>query len=239
MELRWNRKQKPKIPLSVRSRIPIALELHKGMYTALSAKNTALLSRICCNTLAVKLREQVERRSRSTAATLDPQWTLEKYNGLPGLPPTVQSERGWLRRILWWQFPLSSLWAYLVPGVRTKVVSDRAASVPLGEDTVVRQVVVRIRSRQSLIRLKPSPRSTRESTIEGQEQTEKKIQDLTEYVVIQQLILDGRERPWMIWGTVQETDEKGVEALLAKGWSGMGEELTGVGSLVDRAKMMI
>lgn len=113
-----------------------------------------------------------------------------------------------------------------------KVVSDRAAGVPLGQNTVIRQVVVRIRSRQSVMRLK---KSKHDIGTEGE--TERKSRDLTEYVVLQRMYMDGKERPWMIWGTVEEADEKAVEKLLEKGWTGANEEEKGkMASLMERAR---
>lgn len=216
-ELRMQRSGDKRIPLSVRDRVPRAVKLHDDMYHNLSAGNLSVLERICCEGLVGKLRNQIERRRRPPASLVSPEWVLERYNGLPAIPPTISVEDRWLRRIFSYQFPLSALWAYLAPGgVWAKVVSDRAVTVPIAAGALLRQVVVRIRSHQRMYYAKMINEGS------GAWQREVKVQDLTEYVVIQKMIVEGREAevPWKIWGTVQEADEKAVEELLSKGWSG-------------------
>lgn len=72
----------------------------------------------------------------------------------------------------------------------------------------MRQVVVRLQSRQSLARI---IRSTK-----GQEDLVKKgtgeVKDVTEYLVIQRRMLKGKEEPWMVWGTTNESDVTDVAA---------------------------
>ncbi|KAL9619848.1 MAG: hypothetical protein Q9160_005588 [Pyrenula sp. 1 TL-2023] len=232
-ELRMQRSGDKRIPLSVGNRIPKAVNLHQAMYINLSAGNTSVLDRICCETLAGKLRSQIDRRRISNTDILAPNWVLERYTGPMLIPPTIPVEPRWLRRLLWFQFPLSALWGYLVPGVWAKVVSDRATTIPIGISTLLRQVVVRIRSRQRVY----YPKKVMD---EGNESWERdlKVQDLTEYVVIQQMIVEGQEADaqWKIWGTVQEADEKGVEKLLSKGWSGTEGEKQKSLSALDRIK---
>ena len=70
------------------------------------------------------------------------------------------------------------------------------------KNSAIRQVVVRIRSKQSLAKIIPAARKgKRETVVEGTD----KEKDVDEYVVIQRRIMNGKEGAWMIWGTTQET----------------------------------
>ena len=70
------------------------------------------------------------------------------------------------------------------------------------EKSALVQVVVKIKSMQSL-----------ETIIKGTEEgddTSSRIADddnkrLVEYLVLQRIMIDGEEQPWMVWGTTQET----------------------------------
>ena len=44
--------------------------------------------------------------------------------------------------------------------------------------------------------------------MEGEQQPEKKT--MTDYLVLQRRILNGKEGSWRIWGTVQESDVKDI-----------------------------
>ncbi|KAI9819206.1 MAG: hypothetical protein M1827_007362 [Pycnora praestabilis] len=77
----------------------------------------------------------------------------------------------------------------------TRVMSNRAAQMPI-EGAGFRQAVVRIQSIQSLTRIKPDGQ-----TVSGTGQ-EKEIR---EYVVIQKRLWKGKEGPWIVWGTTEET----------------------------------
>ena len=75
--------------------------------------------------------------------------------------------------------------------------------IPLGKGIALRQAVVRIQSRQSLARLKPNG-----ELIEGTGEEK----DVREYVVVQRRMMKEKEEPWMVWGTVEESDWKLVVA---------------------------
>ena len=84
-------------------------------------------------------------------------------------------------------------------GVR--VLSDRATLIPEVPDSAIRQIVLRIKSQQcSLKRSK-----------EGTDNLEKavfsvpKVQDCTEYMVIQKVRIAGKEKDWEIWGFTKPT----------------------------------
>ncbi|RAL06408.1 uncharacterized protein BO80DRAFT_11752 [Aspergillus ibericus CBS 121593] len=86
-------------------------------------------------------------------------------------------------------------------GVR--VVSDRATQIPELPDSGVRQVVLRITSRQSKGKV-----SSGQSTDVA---NNAKQQDCTEYIVIQKLRWTGEEGEWRVWGhatptTVEDLD---------------------------------
>jgi protein MBA1 len=80
---------------------------------------------------------------------------------------------------------------------QTKVVSDRIAKLPMG-DQALRQAVVRISSQQRLTRF------VRGVKVNGTG-AEK---DVVEYVVVQSTIRGWQPGSWKIWGTTKETTLK-------------------------------
>ncbi|OJJ43416.1 hypothetical protein ASPZODRAFT_136274 [Penicilliopsis zonata CBS 506.65] len=92
----------------------------------------------------------------------------------------------------------------LFTGVR--VVSDRATQIPELPDSGVRQVVLRITSRQSTGKTTVTSKNEEASTNEPAKQ-----QDCTEYIVLQKFRWTGEEDDWRIWGhatptTVEDLD---------------------------------
>ncbi|KAI9374667.1 hypothetical protein BJX61DRAFT_271700 [Aspergillus egyptiacus] len=88
-------------------------------------------------------------------------------------------------------------------GVR--VVADRATQIPELPDSGIRQVTLRITSRQS------TSRSQRQRG--GDEvQSGKKQQDCTEYIVLQKLRWFGEEEEWRIWGHATPTTLEDLES---------------------------
>ena len=83
-----------------------------------------------------------------------------------------------------------------------RVMSDRAARLPVN-GAALRQVVVRIESEQTLTKIEGR---SRKAQTEGAEvrRLEKKSKT-REYIVIQRMVLDGKEREWKVWGTTEET----------------------------------
>ncbi|KAL2866021.1 uncharacterized protein BJX67DRAFT_152350 [Aspergillus lucknowensis] len=82
-----------------------------------------------------------------------------------------------------------------------RVVSDRATVIPELPDSGVRQVVLRITSRQSTGK-------TQQQTPAGKRPAESPLprqQDCTEYIVIQKLRWMGEEEAWRIWGHATPT----------------------------------
>ena len=88
------------------------------------------------------------------------------------------------------------------------MVADRCVILPI-KGSAIRQVAVRIRSKQSLAKIIPAAKGQQEVVVEGTD--EKKVD---EYVVIQRRIMMGKEDPWMVWGTTQETS---VDEVLGTG----------------------
>ncbi|PLB52357.1 hypothetical protein P170DRAFT_453761 [Aspergillus steynii IBT 23096] len=123
-------------------------------------------------------------------------WALEKYNRTPGT---------------------------FLTGLR--VVSDRATQIPELPNSGVRQVIVRITSRQSTGKVKVQPKNKRlgpsvptETPVEPP--AAPKQQDCTEYVVVQKLRWTGEEEPWRIWGhTTPMTVDNLQDAAFAPGLS--------------------
>lgn len=80
---------------------------------------------------------------------------------------------------------------------RPRVVSHRAAVLPMVKGAALRQAVVRLQSRQSLARLMAG-KVTEPGTGE--------VKDVKEYVVIQRRMWKEQEEPWMVWGTIEESE---------------------------------
>ncbi|KAI9701693.1 MAG: hypothetical protein M1820_006321 [Bogoriella megaspora] len=114
-----------------------------------------------------------------------------------------------------------------------RVVSHKCAKLPTekiapGMKAGIRQVVVRIRSRQEVetwrrvrgreVRVDGDGKEIREGK-EGR--GEEEGEEVTEYVVVQQKFLDGVEGEWMVWGT---TEEMTVEEALGEQVVGEGRE---------------
>ncbi|THC98030.1 hypothetical protein EYZ11_002456 [Aspergillus tanneri] len=104
-------------------------------------------------------------------------WSLEKYNRTPGT---------------------------FLTGLR--VVSDRATQIPEIPDSGVRQVVVRITSRQSTGKIKLQPKHRPQGpSVPAENAASTKQQDCTEYIVVQKLRWAGEEEDWRIWGHATPT----------------------------------
>ncbi|TPX26649.1 hypothetical protein DIZ76_012111 [Coccidioides immitis] len=85
-----------------------------------------------------------------------------------------------------------------------QVISDRAAALPEAKGFGIRQTVIRIQSKQSLI----TPSSGEEQN--AAQQSEKQ-QDCTEYVVLQRFMLNGEDGDWKVWGLAEETTPEDLE----------------------------
>ncbi|KAJ5377748.1 uncharacterized protein N7496_005157 [Penicillium cataractarum] len=81
-----------------------------------------------------------------------------------------------------------------------RVMADRAVKIPDMPNSGIRQIVVRLSSRQSMTKTTIGRNASNEVVPAA------KVQDCVEYVVIQQLIWHGKYADWQIWGTTRETD---------------------------------
>ena len=86
-----------------------------------------------------------------------------------------------------------------------RVMSTRASMLPMIDKSALRQHVVRIKSVQSLDTL-----TKKGETREHDEYAPGEMMRMVEYLVLQRRILKGKEGPWKVQGTVQETDAKDV-----------------------------
>ncbi|KAL8734418.1 MAG: hypothetical protein Q9181_003221 [Wetmoreana brouardii] len=82
-----------------------------------------------------------------------------------------------------------------------KFVSQRIAMLPF-KGSAIRQVVVRLQSRQTLVRVLSNGSSRPEELVKGTGEDK----PVSEYLVLQRRMWQGEEEPWMIWGTTEETD---------------------------------
>lgn len=105
---------------------------------------------------------------------------------------------------------------------KAKVISDRGVKIPDKEGMGMRQAVVRIRSKQSLKKQPPPPsntpnntgklaQSTTQDQKQKQDEEQEKVQESTEYIVIQRLMFDHEEGDWKVWGLASETTPEVVE----------------------------
>ena len=92
-------------------------------------------------------------------------------------------------------------WELVRYNARSKVVSHRAARLPV-EGVAIRQAVVRIASRQKLVRWVPG--NGGRGKLQMVEGTGKE-KDVVEYLVMQKKCEGWEEGDWMVWGTTQET----------------------------------
>ena len=69
------------------------------------------------------------------------------------------------------------------------------------------QVVVQIKSVQSLKEISKGRNAEKDTVVED---SKGKQNGVVEYLVMQKMMLRGREGSWKIWGTTEETDVKDV-----------------------------
>ncbi|KAF3894340.1 Mitochondrial inner membrane protein Mba1 [Trichophyton interdigitale] len=164
-----------KLPLRLRERKKMAIELHKRMYDHFASGNLGALQSYCCNGIFESFFKRVVRRPANSPELI---WKLHKYL----------------------KFPHSMT----ITGAR--VVSDRAAALPNATGMGIRQVIVRIQSRQSLI-TPPAPiaRLSEKQIQDIEKQQKEKQKDCTEYIVLQRFMWGGKDGEWKVWGLADET----------------------------------
>jgi len=87
----------------------------------------------------------------------------------------------------------------LFRGIR--ILADRATPIPEIPNSGIRQIVFRMTSRQTMGKAKVVSRGKSAELI--QEPT--KVQDCCEYIVIQQIVWNGKPSGWRVWGHVNPT----------------------------------
>jgi len=193
--------RKRPIPLHLTSRITDALTLHRELNTAIAAGDKHWLRAHCCTGLATKACNRIERRGATkSGASNQEHWELLSYGGLPVLGSKVPP------------WPLCS-W---MPGKAYKVVNDVVGALPVSNDVLIRQVIVRITSKQKY------------NLNNGKGDQQK---TLTEYVVLQKILFQGEDEGWKVWGTVKPNTVEEIQAMV--------EEDKKEGSLMDRVRALM
>lgn len=171
-------------PLYLAERYYWARELHKQLYSAVAAGDRETISRIACRGLQTALKNRLDHRR---AVNGPPEtWTI-KYKGWTPEGMTL-STWSWLTQALMPRTLKS-----------TRVVADRMGQIPIGKNSKIRQVTVKIRSIQ---------------TLNKNDGTGPKSKYVEEYVVIQKMKIDGEEEPvWKLWGTTQPSTEKEIDKM--------------------------
>jgi protein MBA1 len=102
-----------------------------------------------------------------------------------------------------------------------RVMSDRATSIPELANSGIRQIVVRVTSRQSMATSKVEQAKRGAQPVETLVST--KEQDCVEYIVVQNLRWNGKDNGWMLWGHVTPTTMQQVmeDPYFAPGLSAM------------------
>jgi len=98
-----------------------------------------------------------------------------------------------------------------------RIVSNTAGQLPLetgsgDRGSALRQVVVQIRSKQSLVKETVEDKSKRRRVGKGnstdaavEETGSPRVKEVTEYLVLQRRMWRGVEEPWIVWGFAEET----------------------------------
>ena len=96
------------------------------------------------------------------------------------------------------------VWQLVDYNQRSKLISNRAARLPI-DGAAVMQAVVKIASRQKLTRSVKGKSGMEVVPGSGKEK------DVVEYVVLQKQYDNWREGEWQVWGTTQETTLEDIE----------------------------
>ena len=97
----------------------------------------------------------------------------------------------------------------VLPHITTRVVSNRVTRLPR-DSSILRQIVVRIRSLQRIQR-----RELLEVGHNVMAKGTKDWEEMNEYLVLQRRIVDGQLGQWKIWGTVEESSYERVLGIKA------------------------
>ncbi|KKK24901.1 hypothetical protein ARAM_000136 [Aspergillus rambellii] len=118
-----------------------------------------------------------------------------------------------------------------------RVVSDRATQIPELPDSGVRQVVLRITSRQSTGKVQlPAGKPGQWVDLEGAKPPTLKHQDCTEYIVLQKLRWTGQEDPWRIWGHTKPTTVDDLDSPFFASGLTLGERMEAMKEMMEGKK---
>lgn len=180
---------KPRMKLEYFSVPRIAKQLYSDMYTAFANGNVDSVQTKLHPGLRASLQARISQRQPNIFLA----WTLHNYLSAP--------------KCVAYQFALA----------------DRKS--PKTERTGIAQAIVRMHSRQSLQKMsnrKVTNRATGRTQTETipidshgnyiydpmkqEQELARNTKDTVEYIVIQKFYVGGKEGPWHIWGTVEETN---------------------------------
>jgi protein MBA1 len=165
------------LPWEIVERTLVARNLHQQFYEALAAGNISTINKIACKGLIQSSQQRIGKRRAGETHSFH----IMQYLGV--------------------QYPQFLRWPLLslLPFSATKIVSDKVAPLPFGKNNLLRQCVVRIRTRQ---------------TLDRQDGTGAKTADLTEYVVLQRMRIEEQDEGWKIWGTTKPSTAEEIEKIM-------------------------
>jgi protein MBA1 len=165
---------KPKRPtVDIRTIVPVAMKLHKQMYTAFAKGDVKVLEDICTEGVRLQYLNKIAKRAEKDEKMA---WELISYKTKP------------------------KLWSMKAGGSPVEL-----KGIPVG----IQQAAVRIVSLQRLTtgnvmgaRVAGSKATSKENIV----WKEPKEKEVTEYLVVQRRLLEGKYEPWKVWGFVKEFD---------------------------------
>lgn len=219
------RKGKPRPRLDRKKLVPLAKDLHQQIYKAFAARDTHALTTLCGSGLLSTFRARLSHRPPSTSVT----WTLSRYLSrprlishrtaplpFPGFPETA------LRQAIVKIRSVQILTTRSDAQAR-KVLAEKLAAAEDDEEGKGAQKLSpelrQLRLEQARTRVAPhavsalgasrvaAATTTAEGELEGGTMVER---ELTEFVVLQRLMVKGVEGPWMVWGFGEETTLEGM-----------------------------
>ncbi|XTI90157.1 hypothetical protein V2W45_1243725 [Cenococcum geophilum] len=224
------RKGKPRPRLDRKKLIPLAKDLHQQIYKAFAARDTHALTTLCGSGLLSTFRARLSHRPPSTSVT----WTLSRYLSrprlvshrtaplpFPGFPETA------LRQAIVKIRSVQILTTRSDAQAR-KVLAEKLAAAEEDEEREGKGTggaqklspeLRQLRQDQARARVAPhvvsalgasrvaAATTTAEGELEGGTTVEREV---TEFVVLQRLMVKGVEGPWMVWGFGEETTLEGM-----------------------------
>lgn len=174
-------------PLELVERYENVRKLHTELYTAIAERELEKIEEVACTGLKRQLTVAVDKKK---AAGLPKDKIEIQYSGK--ILPT--------RKYMWFV-------NLLYPGkAAVRIMTDRQSPLPFGgQQASIRQIVARVRSRQTL---------TRGAT--NLKDAESKTEDKEEFIVIQRMNIEDEKEDWKIWGTTQPLTEAQIEELLVR-----------------------